>query len=82
MKATMGIDDKLFNALREAMDDENAEIQLSDEFREYESWDSLAHLSMVALLDEEFGIEIEGKAFQELVTVQDLINEVQERIEN
>lgn len=71
--------EKIFDALREAMDDEEMEIQPSDKFREYENWDSLAHLSMVAILDEKFGIEIEGNTFQELITVEDLSNEIQKR---
>lgn len=71
--------EKIFDALREAMDDEEMEIQPSDNFREYENWDSLAHLSMVAIMDEKFGIEIEGNTFQDLITVEDLINEIQKR---
>ena len=74
------MEEKLINTLREAMDMDGAEIKLADSFRDYENWDSLAHLSLVAALDEEFGVEIEDDDFQKLVTVQDLYNAVQERV--
>lgn len=73
------MEEQVYEALREAMDDEEMEIQPSDKFRDYESWDSLAHLSMVAILDEKFGIEIEGNTFQDLITVEDLIKEIEQR---
>ena len=74
------MEEKVINALKEAMDNEEIEIQLSDQFREYEDWDSLAYLSMIAALDEEFDVEIEDEDFGELTTVEDLINAVKERM--
>jgi acyl carrier protein len=73
------MEEKIFNAFREAMDNDALEINLSDHFREYEDWDSLAYLSMIATLDEEFGIEVEDETFKMLETVEDLLKVVTER---
>ncbi|PKD43243.1 acyl carrier protein [Rhodohalobacter barkolensis] len=70
------MEEKIFDAFREAMDNEDLEINLSDNFREYEDWDSLAYLSMIATLDEEFGVEIENEEFRKLETVKDLLEAV------
>lgn len=74
------MEDKIFDAFREAMDNEDLEISLSDNFRDYEDWDSLAYLSMIAALDEEFGVEIENEEFEKLETVQDLVNAVKAKV--
>lgn len=73
------MDEKVISVLKEAMDNGELDVQLSDSFRDYEEWDSLAYLSMIAALDEEFGVEIEDDDFGLLVTVEDLINTVRER---
>jgi len=55
----------------------NAEdIQLQDKFRDYENWDSLAYLSVIAMMDEEFDIQIETNDFKALISVEDLIQAV------
>jgi len=74
------MEEKIFGAFREAMDNEELEINPSDKFREYEDWDSLAYLSMIATLDEEFGVEIENEEFEQLETVEDLIERVGSRV--
>ena len=37
-------------------------------------WDSMAALSFIVLMDEEFGKEINGEDIKKLKTVQDLLN--------
>ena len=74
------MEEKIFDAFREAMDNEDLDINPSDKFREYEEWDSLAYLSMIAALDEEFGVEIENEEFEKLETVNDLIGKVGSRV--
>lgn len=74
------MENKIFDAFREAMDNEDLEINLSDNFRDYEDWDSLAYLSMIAALDEEFGVEIENEEFEKLETVEDLVDAVKAKV--
>lgn len=49
-------------------------------FRELEQWDSLAFLSVIAMIDEEYGIVIEGNDFKKLITLGDLISEIENRL--
>lgn len=57
----------------EAIELEDSSILTPEtKFRELENWDSLTYLSVIALLDEEFGIQIEMEDFRELLTVQDV----------
>lgn len=67
---------KFLDVFKEALAIEDKEIAISDEFRQYTEWDSLAHLSLIAALDEEFGTVIEQSEFQKLLTVEDLMNKV------
>ena len=41
---------------------------------ELEEWDSMASLSLIVLLDEEFDKKITGKQIKEFVTVKDIID--------
>ena len=47
-------------------------IDESTIFRELDEWDSLANLSVIAMLDEEYGVVIEGEEFSSLTTVGDI----------
>lgn len=49
-------------------------IEMKDEFRNYEEWNSIAYLSVIAMMDEEYDTQIEEADFKKLITVQDLYN--------
>lgn len=57
-------------------------MELSDEIRSFEGWDSLAQLTLIANLDEEFGIQIEQKEFSALVTLGDLKRAIENKLQN
>ena len=63
---------KFIELLKEALDIEDRELNMSDEFRDYEEWDSLAYLSVIAMYDEEYDKQIEEAEFNKLRTVEDL----------
>jgi len=65
--------EKFLASFKEALQIEDREIGLEDIFRNYEEWDSLSRLSLIAALDEEFDLQIEDKEFEKLVTVGDLM---------
>ena len=71
--------DEFIGAFKEALEIEDRELSLEDEFREYEEWGSLAQLSLIVMLDENFGVEIEVEDFEKLITLEDLMNEVKKR---
>lgn len=63
---------KFIEFLKEALDIDDRELNMSDEFRDYEEWDSLAYLSVIAMYDEEYDKQIEEAEFNKLRTVEDL----------
>ena len=68
---------KFLKLVREVLEIEDRELQLSDNFREFEEWDSLANLSLVAILDDEFGLVIDNQKFKQMNTLQELFEEIQ-----
>jgi acyl carrier protein len=65
--------EKLITALAVALEIEPEQIKMHDSFRDYETYSSLTELSVLAMLDSDFGIEIEMKEFNDYKTVEDLI---------
>ena len=49
-------------------------INPNDNFREYQEWDSLALLSLMAMLEDEYNSTISRDNFQRLLTIEDLYN--------
>ena len=70
---------KLISALAEALEMDSSQISIEDNFRDYDSYSSLTELSLLAMLDSDFGIEIEMKEFNNYKTVMDLVKLVESR---
>ena len=68
--------DKFLEVLKEVFEMEDQEINMEDTFRDYDEWDSLTHLSLIAMLDDEYDLQIEEIEFKKIETVQDLFNKV------
>lgn len=73
------MEEKLCTALAEALEIERDKVMMEDIFRDYETYSSLSELSVLAMLDSEFGIEIEMDEFNKYLTVGDLLNLVTSR---
>lgn len=73
------MEQKFLQKFGEVLEAEDKVIALDDKFREYEEWNSLAFLSLIAMIDEEFDVIIEGKDFKQLQTVADIIQAIKER---
>lgn len=65
--------EKLIKELADALEMESMQINLKDNFRDYDSYDSLSELSVLAMLDSEFGVEIEMQKYNKYITVEDLL---------
>ena len=50
-------------------------------FRELDEWSSLIALSVIEMLDEEYGIQIENKDFKNLETIADIVDYVEKHQE-
>ena len=61
--------DKFIKLFGEALEREG-EIKMEDEFRNYSEWRSIAYLSVIAMMDEEYDVQIEEADFKKLRTVQ------------
>lgn len=67
--------DKFIKLLGEAIERED-EIKMDDYFRDYDEWNSLAYLSIIAFIDENYNVQIEEDEFNKLKTVQDIFDAV------
>ena len=71
--------EKLVHALADALEMDASKIYPEDRFRDYETYSSLTELSVLAMLDSDFGIEIEMKEFNKYLSVQDLVDLVSKK---
>ena len=60
--------------LEEIMELDEGTLQMSDVLTEYDEWDSVTALSLIALMDEKFGKTITGDVIKELKNVADVVN--------
>lgn len=74
------MEEKFIAAFKEALEIEDREPMLNDKFRDYPEWNSLAQLSLIVKLDEEFAVSIESAQFKELQTIQQLFDTVQSKM--
>lgn len=61
--------EKFLELFAEALERED-EIKMEDEFRDYDEWSSIAYLSVIAMMDEEYDVQMEEADFKKLRTVQ------------
>jgi acyl carrier protein len=73
------MEEKFIDLFKETLEINDQTVTWSTKFRELENWDSLSFLSVLAMLDEEFDVVIEGNDFRKLITIEDLINEIRKR---
>ena len=73
--------EKIHEVLRNAMENEELTISGEHELRDFAEWDSLAQMTLIAELDEKFGVSIEGDDFENLRTIDDLVKAVIARCE-
>jgi acyl carrier protein len=71
------MEQKFILLLKETLEIEDRDITISDSFRDYDEWDSIGLLSVIAMIDEEYNVIIESNAFQKLQTVSDIYNYIQ-----
>lgn len=48
-------------------------LEENTKFRELDEWSSLTVLSVIAMLDEEYDIQIENADFKKLLTISDIV---------
>lgn len=73
--------EKFLETIKEALEVEDVEVNFSDVLADFDSWDSISRLSLIALLDENFEVEVADAEFEETETVEDLYNLVKSKLE-
>ena len=66
------MEQKFLASVKEVLEIEDRDLKLSDNFKEFKEWDSLANLTMVAMLDDEFGVVIDYQRFKKMKTIKDV----------
>jgi acyl carrier protein len=74
------MENKFLEMITDVFEIEDKTLSMDDTFRDYDEWDSLARLSLIAEIDDVYDTVIEEEVFKNLITLQDLFNEVQKRI--
>ena len=72
--------EEFIEQLKEVLEIEDREINPDDEFRNYPEWNSMAALSVIAMMDDEFGVVLDTASFIKLRTVGDLIEDVKKKM--
>lgn len=67
-------------ALKEALEIEGRDIQPTDHFKDYEEWDSIGQLSLIATIDELYEVQIESDELSSIHTVQELWDAIQAKV--
>ena len=70
----MDIQDFIKNLANQFDDPDSIIITPSTEFKKLDEWNSLAALSVICMIDEEYGIAINGESIRNANTVQDLFD--------
>jgi acyl carrier protein len=70
------MENNFLELLKDTLEIEDRDLTVNDEFRTYPEWDSLALLSVIAMIDDEFDVIIEGNDFAKINTVGELIEAI------
>lgn len=73
------MEQKFIELFKEVLEAEDQEINLTDKFRDFDNWDSLTNLSLIAMIDDEYGVHIQHSDFKNLTTVTDLIETIKSK---
>lgn len=72
----MDINSFLDNFARQFDDTPADQIKAETNFRDLDEWSSLIALSIIAMVDEEYGVTLRGDDIKNAITVQDIFNAV------
>jgi acyl carrier protein len=68
---------KFIKVIKDALELEDKNLSMNDKFKEFEEWDSLAQLTLIAELDENFDVTIQTSDFKNINTLQELFDHIQ-----
>tara|TARA_B100000767_G_C19464744_1_gene409509 strand:- start:126 stop:356 length:231 start_codon:yes stop_codon:yes gene_type:complete len=65
---------ELLLILEEVFEKDSVEMKAEDSFKDYDEWDSLTQLALVATLDDEFDINVNSDELEKINTILDILN--------
>lgn len=71
------MESEFLNNIKDILGIDDREISMDDEFRSFDEWTSLAFMSLIAMLEDEYEIKVDVERFKLLETVGDVWAEVQ-----
>ena len=72
----MDLNEFISNVADQFDDTDPSEIKADTKFKELDEWSSLIALSIIAMVDDEYGVTIKGTDIRNSATVEDLFNVV------
>ena len=69
--------DKFLNLVADILNREENSISFQVDFREYNEWDSLAALSFLAMINEEYDVIISRRDFDDMITLEQIYQYVE-----
>ena len=76
----MELKDFIENFANQFEDTEASEFKAETVFRDLDEWSSLIALSIIAMVDEEYGVTLNGDDMKRATTIQDLFNLVKSKV--
>ena len=65
---------ELIDLIKDIFEDiDTSNFNLETEFKNNDEWDSMTALSLITVIDQEFGISISGEKIKELNSIKDLV---------
>lgn len=68
------------NFINQFDEEPNVEVTLQTKFRELDDWSSLVALSVMAMIDDEYDVQIKADEMRNAETIEDLIRVVESHI--
>lgn len=68
----MSVDERVQQIFRDVLDDAHLVLSDSTSAADIEEWDSLAHVTLMFSIEQEFGIQFAGEEFARLASVGEL----------
>ena len=76
----MRIENFIQNFIDQFEEEPNVEVTLQTKFRELDDWSSLVALGVMAMIDEEYDVQIKADEMRSAETIEDLIRIVESHI--
>lgn len=61
---------------KDLFDDESMDVTPDTNFRDLEDWDSIMGLSVIGMIDDEYGVVFDASDMKQCNTVEDLYNRI------